>query len=282
MKHPSPTLDLDRRGALRLAGAAALAALTPGCREAETAPTTARAARRETRAMMTLRRAAERGHADHGWLDSHHTFSFANYYDPAHMGFRALRVINDDRVAPGRGFGTHPHQDMEIVSYVLDGGLAHRDSMGNGSRIVPGDVQRMSAGTGVTHSEFNASEAEPVHFLQIWLVPTRRGITPSYEQKTFSVADKQGRMRLVASPDGAEGSVTLHTDARLYAGVFAPGERGAVALAPGRHGWVHVARGGARVNGQDLRAGDGAALRDESSVEVEGVDDAEVLVFDLA
>jgi redox-sensitive bicupin YhaK (pirin superfamily) len=232
--------------------------------------------------MMTMRPAAERGHAQHGWLDSFHTFSFADYYDPAHMGFRALRVINEDRVQPKQGFGTHRHQNMEIVSYVLAGGLQHRDSMGTGSVIRPGDVQRMSAGSGVAHSEFNASQTDPVHFLQIWLQPAEAGIAPGYEQKTFTAEEKQGRLRLVASPDGRDGSVTVHTDARLYAGLFAPGERATLELASGRHAWVHVARGRARVNGKELGAGDAAALSDEAAVTVEGVDGAEVLVFDLA
>jgi redox-sensitive bicupin YhaK (pirin superfamily) len=232
--------------------------------------------------MMTMRPAAARGHAQHGWLDSFHTFSFADYYDPAHMGFRALRVINEDRVQPKQGFGTHRHQNMEIVSYVLEGGLEHRDSMGTGSVIRPGDVQRMSAGTGVAHSEFNASPTDPVHFLQIWLQPAQAGIAPGYEQKTFSAADKQGRLRLVASPDAADGSVTIHSDARLYAGLFAAGERATLDLAPGRPAWVHVARGRARVNGHELGAGDAAALSDEAAVTLEGVDGAEVLVFDLA
>jgi redox-sensitive bicupin YhaK (pirin superfamily) len=238
-------------------------------------------------AMITLRHAAERGHADHGWLNSFHTFSFADYYDPAHMGFRSLRVINEDRVQPGRGFGTHPHRDMEIISYVLEGGLAHKDSMGTGSVIRPGDVQRMSAGTGVTHSEFNASPDDLVHFLQIWLVPAKRGIAPSYEQKSFTRADKEGRLRLVASPDGREGSVTIHTDAALYAGVFGGGQRAELAIARGRHAWVHVARGKARINGHELSAGDAASLSDEAAVRVEGAgataaDETEVLVFDLA
>ena len=232
--------------------------------------------------MLTVRPAQARGHADHGWLDSHHTFSFANYYDPSHMGFRSLRVINDDRVAPGRGFGMHPHRDMEIVSYVLDGALKHRDSMGTGSVISAEDVQKMSAGTGVTHSEFNASGNEPVHFLQIWLMPTARGLTPSYEQKTFSKADKQGRLRVVAAPDGRDGSVTIHADAVLHAGVFARGESSELTLAPGRHAWVQVARGNVRVNGQELAEGDGAAISDETQLRIEGVDDGEVLVFDLA
>jgi redox-sensitive bicupin YhaK (pirin superfamily) len=231
---------------------------------------------------MTIRPAKERGHADHGWLNSYHSFSFADYYDPAHMGFRSLRVINDDRVTPGQGFGTHPHRDMEIVSYVLEGSLAHKDSMGTGSVIRPGDVQRMSAGTGVLHSEFNASKSEPVHFMQIWLLPGERGIQPSYEQKTFGPEEKRGRLRVVASPDAREGSVLLHTDAVLHAGLFGPGESAELALAKGRHSWVQVARGRVKVNGQELHEGDGAAFSDEPLVKVEGVDDAEVLVFDLA
>jgi|MudIll2142460700_1097286.scaffolds.fasta_scaffold05006_2 hypothetical protein len=235
--------------------------------------------------MLNLRRANERGHADHGWLDSHHTFSFADYYDPAHMGFRALRVINDDTVAPGRGFGAHPHRDMEIISYVLDGALAHKDSMGTGSVIEPGDVQRMSAGTGVVHSEFNASKSDPVHFLQIWLMPAKRGIAPGYEQKRFAGEDKAGRLRLVASPDGRDGSITIHTDAALYAGLFARGQRAEHALAAGRHAWVHVARGRVRANGQELGPGDGLAISNEAKVIVEGIADGaehnEVLVFDL-
>jgi quercetin 2,3-dioxygenase len=234
--------------------------------------------------MMTVRLAGERGLADHGWLNSRHTFSFADYYDPAHMGFRLLRVINDDRVAPGQGFGTHPHRDMEIVSYVLEGALEHRDSIGTGSVIVPGDVQRMSAGTGVRHSEFNASKTDPVHFLQIWLLPAQNGIEPGYEQRTFSTDDKRGRLRVVASPDGRDGSVTIHTDAVLYAGLFDAGENASLALRKGRHAWVHVARGKAKLNGRDLAAGDGAALSDELSIAVEGVggdERAEVLVFDL-
>lgn len=232
--------------------------------------------------MLTIRRADDRGHADHGWLNSHHSFSFADYYDPAHMGFRGLRVINEDRVAPGRGFGTHPHRDMEIVSYVLDGGIEHRDSMGTGSVIRPGDVQRMTAGTGVTHSEFNASKTEPVHFLQIWLLPGMRGLKPSYEQKTFSREEKSGRLRLVASPDGSDGSVTIHNDTRLYAGIFDQGQSARYELASGRHAWVQVARGKVRINGQELSVGDGAALSDEQAIQIEGIDAGEVLVFDLA
>ena len=232
--------------------------------------------------MITIRRAGERGHADHGWLDTRHTFSFADYVDPQHMGFRGLRVINEDRVQPGQGFGTHGHQDMEIISYVLEGALQHRDSMGNGTVMRPGDVQRMSAGTGVRHSEFNASDAELVHFLQIWLLPSRRGLAPGYEQKAFGRAQKDGRLCLVASPDGAAGSVTVHADARVYAGLLGPGARAALALDPGRHAWVQVARGKVRLDGQELQAGDGAALAEEPAVELEGVADAEVLVFDLA
>ena len=231
--------------------------------------------------MIRMRPGNERGHARHGWLDSHHTFSFADYYDPRHMGFRALRVINDDRVDPSMGFPPHPHRDMEIVSYVLEGGLAHKDSMGNGSVIRPGDVQRMSAGTGVRHSEYNASDAEPVHFLQIWLLPERQGLPPGYEQKRFSREEKLGTLRLVASPDGRDGSVTIRTDASLYAGILDAGMKTELPLAKGRHAWVHVARGKAVVNGHAMGEGDGAAFSDEALVTVEGVDDAEVLVFDL-
>jgi redox-sensitive bicupin YhaK (pirin superfamily) len=232
--------------------------------------------------MMTIRRAGERGHANHGWLDSHHTFSFANYYDPKHMGFRALRVINDDRVTGGQGFGAHPHDNMEILSYVLEGGLAHKDSTGTDGVIRPGDVQRMSAGTGVVHSEFNASKTETVHFLQIWLIPSQRGIQPGYEQKTFSDAEKRGTLKLVASPAATDGSLTIHTDAKVYAGLFDRGESAKVELAPGRHAWVHVARGKVKVNGNELGEGDGVALSDERAIQVEGVANGEVLVFDLA
>ncbi len=232
--------------------------------------------------MITLRKSDERGHANHGWLDSHHTFSFADYYDPSHMGFRALRVINDDRVAAGQGFGGHPHHDMEIISYVLEGQLAHEDSMGTGSVIVPGDVQRMSAGSGVTHSEFNNSKTAPVHFLQIWLVPSREGIAPGYEQKTFTVEDKLGKLRLVASPTGKDGSVTVHSDASLHAGLFDAGQEAKLELARGRHAWVHVASGEAMVNGKPMREGDGAAFSDEPQIVVVGAGKrAEVLVFDL-
>ena len=231
--------------------------------------------------MISIRRAVERGHADHGWLDSHHTFSFADYYDPAHMGFRNLRVINDDRVAAGRGFGSHGHRDMEIVSYVLEGALAHKDSTGTGAVIRPGDVQRMSAGTGVVHSELNASSTEGVRFLQIWLLPGSRGLPPSYEQKTFTNEAKRNHLRLVVSPDGRDGSVSIHADASIFAGVFEEGEHASLELGPGRHAWVQVARGGVRVNGHDLVEGDGAAISDEPSVRVEGTSGGEVLVFDL-
>ncbi len=231
--------------------------------------------------MITIRRAEDRGHFDHGWLNTYHTFSFADYHDPEHMGFHSLRVINEDRVQAGQGFGTHPHRDMEIVSYVLEGGLQHRDSMGNGSIIRPGEVQRMSAGTGVTHSEFNASKDELVHFLQIWLLPAKGGIKPGYEQKAFAPKEMAGRLRLVASTDGREGSVTIHTDAVLHAGRFGKGGTCELALASGRHAWVQIARGQARINGQNLRAGDGAALSGEAAVRIEGIEASEVLVFDL-
>jgi redox-sensitive bicupin YhaK (pirin superfamily) len=232
--------------------------------------------------MLTLRPASARGLADHGWLVSRHSFSFADYHDPAHMGFRALRVINEDRVSPARGFGTHGHRDMEIVSYVLEGKLGHQDSLGTGSVIEPGDVQRMSAGTGVRHSEMNPSPGDPVHFLQIWLIPSKNGIAPSYEQKTFTDAEKRGRLRLVASPDGHDGSVTIHTDAHLYAGLFDGEESAALELAPGRHAWVQVARGAIELNGQKMVAGDGAALSGETSLVLRGGVNSEVLVFDLA
>ena len=229
--------------------------------------------------MITIRRAGERGHADHGWLDTYHTFSFADYQDPDFMGFRALRVINDDRVAPGRGFGTHGHRDMEIISYVLDGALAHRDSMGTDGVIRPGEVQRMSAGTGVMHSEMNGSDREPVHFLQIWIVPERPNIPPSYEQKAFPDEERRGRLRLVASPDAGDGSVKIHQDVRLYTTLL-DGHSVTHELAPGRYGWVQVARGEAEVNGQRLQAGDGAAIADERTVTITGTG-AEVLLFDL-
>ncbi len=232
--------------------------------------------------MIQIRRGPERGHFDHGWLDTYHTFSFGDYYDQKHVAFRTLRVINEDVVAPNTGFPAHPHRDMEIVTYVLEGGLQHRDNMGNGSVIRPGDVQRMSAGTGVTHSEYNASPNEPVHLLQIWMYPEQKGILPGYEQKTFSADDKRGRLRLVASPDGRDGSVTVHQDNELYATVLGAGESVRRAVKPGRHAWVQVARGSVKLNGHDLAAGDGAALSEEKAVELTGVEDAEVLLFDLA
>jgi redox-sensitive bicupin YhaK (pirin superfamily) len=232
--------------------------------------------------MIKVRPASERGHADHGWLNSYHTFSFADYYDPQHMGFRALRVINEDRVQPARGFGKHPHRDMEIISYVLEGSLEHRDSLGTGSVIRPGDVQRMSAGSGVTHSEFNGSPTEPVHFLQIWLLPEQQGIPPSYEQKTFTPEAQRGRLLLVASPDGRDGSLVIHTDARLYAGRLEASDRVELPLAQGRHGWVQVARGQVQLNGKDLSSGDGAAVSDEAAVQLTASAPSEVLVFDLA
>lgn len=232
--------------------------------------------------MMTLRPSDARGDADHGWLQSKHTFSFASYLDPKHMGFRGLRVINEDRVAPGRGFGTHSHSDMEILSYVLDGALEHKDSMGTGSIIEPGDVQRMSAGRGVAHSEFNASKVAPVHFLQIWILPRERGTPPSYEQKRFEPTEKTGRLRLVASSDGRDGSVTIHADVSLYAGRFDGRETATLSLDRGRHAWVQMARGRARVNGTFLEVGDGAAFSDEREITVSDGEDAEVLVFDLA
>ncbi|GAO04418.1 pirin family protein [Anaeromyxobacter sp. PSR-1] len=234
--------------------------------------------------MITVRKSEARGHFDHGWLDTRHTFSFADYHDEAHMGFRALRVVNEDRVKPGEGFGTHGHRDMEILSYVLAGTLAHRDSTGGGGRLRPGEVQRMSAGTGVMHSEFNGSDREEVHFLQIWLIPDRRGLKPSYEQREYPEAERRGRLRLVAAPDGADGATTIHADARVYATLLAAGERAALPLAPGRHAWVQVARGEATVNGERLRAGDGAALSGEAEVALAGAGEgtAELLVFDLA
>lgn len=231
--------------------------------------------------MMTLVRSNERGHANHGWLDSFHTFSFADYYDPRRMGYRTLRVINEDRVEAGMGFPTHPHANMEIISYVLDGGLEHKDSMGTGSIIRPGDVQRMSAGTGVTHSEYNASPTDEVHFLQIWLIPAQRGLQPSYEQKHFAADEKRGTLRVIASPDGRDGSVTVHQDVVLYASLLDAGQAVTHALAAGRGAWVHVARGAVRVGGELLRAGDAAAV-EQQDVRLEGVDGAEVLLFDLA
>ena len=238
--------------------------------------------RERTDTMLTIRRSHERGHADHGWLDSHHTFSFADYHDPRYMGFRTLRVINEDRVAPGKGFGTHPHRDMEILSYVLDGALEHRDSMGTGSVIRPGDVQRMSAGTGVTHSEFNHSKTEGVHFLQIWILPETRGSAPGYEQKRFEPAERQGRLRLIAARDGRDGAVTVHQDMSLYAALLAPGDTVRHGFAAGRQGWLQVARGAVKIGEATLHAGDGAAIQQTDQVEITGVEAAELLLFDLA
>jgi len=231
--------------------------------------------------MFQIRAARERGYADHGWLKSFHSFSFADYHDPAHMGYGVLRVINEDRVAPGTGFGTHGHRDMEIISYVLEGALAHQDSMGNGSTIVPGDVQRMSAGRGVRHSEFNHDPAGETHFLQIWIEPRVHGIEPSYEQKHFAAAEKRGRLRLIASPDGAEGSVTIHQDARVYAALVDGAEHVRHRLAAGRRAYVHVALGSVSVNGHVLGTGDAAKLSD-ADVDIEQGASAEVLLFDLA
>ncbi len=231
--------------------------------------------------MLALRRAGERGHADHGWLDSYHTFSFGDYYDPKHMGFSHLRVINDDRVFPSGGFGTHGHKDMEIISYVLDGALKHEDSMGNGSIIRPGDVQRMSAGTGVMHSEFNASDAELVHFLQIWVLPEKVGLKPSYEQKTFADEEKRGHSRLVGSRDGRHGSVTIHQNLDLYATLISKGDHVSHVLADGHKGWVQIAQGSAVLNEQQLNQGDGVAIEGPATLTLTGMSDAEVLLFDM-
>ncbi len=232
--------------------------------------------------MLTLRQSQDRGYADHGWLKSFHSFSFAGYHDPAHMGWGNLRVINEDRIAPGAGFGTHGHRDMEIISYVLSGNLAHKDSMGNVKGIPPGDVQRMSAGTGVEHSEFNHAPDQTTHFLQIWIEPNATGMTASYEQKTFPDADKRGVLRLVASPDGAQGSVKIHADAWVYGTLLDGGQTVAQALDPARKGYVHLVRGQLQVNGQPLVAGDAALLAHESQITLDHARDAEVLVFDLA
>lgn len=232
--------------------------------------------------MITLRKSEDRGHFDFGWLDTYHTFSFDRYYDPAHMLFRSLRVINEDRVAPGQGFPRHSHADMEIVTYILSGALEHRDSMGNGSVIRPGDIQRMSAGTGVSHSEYNPSETEPVHLLQIWILPRARGLNPSYEQKAFSRDERGGRFRLVASEDGREGSVTIQQDARLYATILPRGALVEHKLAESRYAWVQVARGTVKLNDVELNQGDGAAISEEAIIKLVAHDDAEVLLFDLA
>jgi redox-sensitive bicupin YhaK (pirin superfamily) len=232
--------------------------------------------------MNTLRKSQDRGYADHGWLKSHHSFSFAGYYDPEHMGWGNLRVINEDRVAPGMGFGTHGHRDMEIISYVLSGELAHKDNMGNVKGIPPGDVQRMSAGTGVTHSEFNLAKDRTTHFLQIWIEPKLTGIRPTYEQRTIPEAEKRGKLRLIASPDGTQGSVEINADAKVYAGLFDGAETAELAMKPTRKGYVHLVRGALEVNGQRLEAGDALLLQGESKIALAQGDDAEVLVFDLA
>jgi hypothetical protein len=232
--------------------------------------------------MIQIRKSDERGHANHGWLDTHFSFSFADYYDPKHVHFRTLRVMNDDRVAGGGGFPMHPHRDMEIVTYVLEGALEHRDSMGNGSVITPGDIQYMSAGTGVTHSEFNASETEPVHLYQIWMFPEKQGLKPAYGQKNFSEVEKRGKLRLLVSPDGRDGSVKIRQDNDLYATVLGTGETVRHELKPDRHAYVQVARGSVTLNGTKLEEGDGAAISNEKAVELTGADKAEVLLFDLA
>ena len=231
--------------------------------------------------MITIRKADDRGHARHGWLESFHTFSFAGYHDPRQMGFRDLRVINEDRVEPGRGFETHSHRDMEIISYVLEGALAHQDSLGNGSTIRPGEVQLMRAGTGVTHSEHNPSDRARVHFLQIWILPDREGLEPAYAQRHFPEGEREGRLRLVVSPDASAGSLRIAQDVSLYAGLLRDGDRIDQALRPGRHAWVQLARGRLRLNGHSLGEGDGAALSDEPSLELTGTGPSEVLVFDL-
>jgi quercetin 2,3-dioxygenase len=231
--------------------------------------------------VITIRRAAERGHTDFGWLDSRHTFSFGDYQDFDHMGFHSLRVINDDRVAGGGGFPTHPHRDMEIITWVLSGALEHRDSLGTGSVIRAGDLQRMTAGTGIQHSEFNASKTEPVHLLQIWIFPEKRGLKPSYAQQSYPASERKGQLKLVASRDGRDGSISFHTDANVYAAALDAGQRVTHQLAPGRAAWVQVATGAVTLNGKRLNAGDGAAVTDESSLELVGVEDGETLVFDL-
>lgn len=232
--------------------------------------------------MILVRKSGERGHEDHGWLNTYHAFSFASYYDPNQMGFRSLRVINEDRVTPGEGFPSHSHNNMEIISYVLEGGLEHRDSMGNGGVIHPGEVQRMSAGTGVTHSEFNASKSAGLHFLQIWLLPDQRGLKPSYEQKSFPAAERQGKLRLIASSDGSDGAVTIHQDAKVYATLLEPGQELTYQLDPARYAWVQMAQGTATLNGQALQEGDAAAVSEEAKLTIAAQEAAEVLMFDLA
>ena len=231
--------------------------------------------------MITIRKSTDRGHANHGWLDSFHTFSFADYHDPAHMGFGPLRVINEDRVQGGAGFPTHGHRDMEIISYVISGALEHKDNLGTGSVIVPGDVQRMTAGRGVMHSEYNASKTEKVHFLQIWVLPRERGLPPAYEQKTFA-DERRGKLRIVASPDGRQGSLSIHQDVEIYAALLSAGQAVAHSLAPGRSAWVQVARGSVTLDGVPLVAGDGASVRNQESLNIAADADSEILLFDLA
>ena len=232
--------------------------------------------------MLIIRRAEDRGHANHGWLNTYHTFSFSTYHDPRHMGFRSLRVMNEDFVAPGEGFGTHPHQDMEIVTYVLEGALEHKDSMGNGEVLRPGEFQRMTAGTGITHSEFNPSDSEPVHLYQIWLFPERRGLTPSYEQKRLAESERRNRLRRVASRDAAEGSLLIHQDASIYLSSLDDGEQVSHELGDGRHAWLQVLRGEATLNGLPLKTSDGAAVSDERVLTIAATVDAEVMLFDMA
>jgi len=233
--------------------------------------------------MITIRRSQDRGGADHGWLNTRHTFSFDSYYDPSHMHFRALRVINEDVVQPGQGFPTHPHRDMEIITYVLEGALQHRDSLGNGSIIRPGDGQRMSAGTGILHSEFNASKTEPVHLLQIWIMPEGKGIEPGYEQKAFPETEKRGRLKLIAARNGQNGAVTVHQDVSLYVALLDQGQKVEHMLAPGRHAWLQVAKGSVELDGKLLEQGDGAAVSDEQKLAIAGAQDgSEILLFDLA
>jgi len=231
--------------------------------------------------MIEIRKSADRGRFDFGWLDTRHSFSFGDYWDPAHVNFRTLRVLNEDRVQPGAGFPTHPHRDMEVLSYVVEGALEHKDSMGTGSVIRPGDVQRMTAGAGVTHSEYNPSRTEGAHFLQIWILPERRGLQPGYEQKRFEDSEKRGKLRLVASHDGQDGLVTIHQDVNVYAGLLPKGNELEQALAPGRHGWLQVVRGKLDLNGHQLTAGDGAAASNETALHLKAHEDAEVLLFDL-
>jgi len=240
------------------------------------------AIQRQGRAVITLRPSNERGHANHGWLDTYHTFSFANYYDPKHLGYRALRVMNEDRVQPTSGFGSHSHRDMEIITYVLEGALEHEDSLGNRSVIIPGEVQRMSAGTGITHSEYNPSATEPVHLLQIWILPRQKGLTPGYEQRVFPLEERRRTLRLIAAPDGRDGALTLHQDVELFVTLLGPGEGVSHRLAATRHAWAQVARGAVMMNGVRMKAGDGAAVSEEDKLDITAADESEVLLFDLA